>query len=46
MANEREYVELGRSCAGICQTLYRRLKGRGLDELTQAVLDAVGDLTT
>ena len=46
MANDRDYVELGRSCANVCQTLYRRLKGRRLDGLTQAVLDAIGDLTT
>jgi hypothetical protein len=46
MANDKDYVELARACAGVCQTLYRRLKGRQLDELTQAVLDAIGDLTT
>ena len=46
MSNDHDYVELGRSCARVCQTLHRRLKGRRLDELTQAVLDAIGDLTT
>ena len=46
MSNDQDYVELGRSCAGVCQTLYRRLKGRRVDELTQTVLDAIGDLTT
>ena len=46
MANDQDYVELGRACAGVCQTLYRRLKGKQLDALNQSVLDAIGDLTT
>ena len=46
MVNDQDYVQLGRSCADVCQILYRRLKGRRLDQLTQAVLDAIGDLTT
>ena len=46
MANDQDYFELGRVCADVCQVLYRRLKGRRLDGLTQAVLDAIGDLTT
>jgi hypothetical protein len=45
MANDQDYVELGRACGDVCQVLYRRLKGRQLDGLTQSVLDAIGDLT-
>jgi hypothetical protein len=44
MANYQDYVNLGRNCGNVCQVLYRRLKGKQLDELTQAVLDAIGDL--
>ena len=46
MSNDQDYVDLGRSCASVGQTLHRRLKGRRLGELTQAVLDAIGDLNT
>ena len=46
MANDQGYIELGRACGDVCQILYRRLKGRQLDQLTQCVVDAIGDLTT
>ena len=46
MANHRDYVDLGRNCGNVGQVLHRRLKGKRLDELNQAVLDAMGDLTT
>ena len=46
MTNDDDFVELGRICAGVCQALYRRLKGRQLDELDQSVVDAIGELTT
>jgi hypothetical protein len=45
MANDQDYVEFGQACGDVCQVLYRRLKGRRLDELNQSVLDAIGDLT-
>lgn len=45
MVNDKDYIELGRTCGGVCQALYRRLKGRRLDDLSQSVLDAIGDLT-
>lgn len=45
MANDQDYIELGRACADVCNALYRRLKGKRLDELTQSVLDAIGELT-
>ena len=46
MENGEDYVELGLSCADVCQTLDRGLNGRGLDELNRAVLAAAGQLTT
>ena len=46
LANYQDYVDLGRNCADVCQILHRRLKGKTLEELKQAVLDAIGDLTT
>ena len=46
MANSKDYVDLGRNCGNVCQVLNRRLKGKRPDELTEAVLDAIGDLTT
>ena len=45
MANERDYVELGLSCADVCQALDRALNGRRLDELSLSVLGAIDHLT-
>ena len=45
MANRKDYVDLGRNCGNVCQVLDRRLEGKREDELTKAVLDAIGDLT-
>ena len=44
MANDKDYVDLGRACGNVCQVLDRRLKGKRPDELKQAVFDAIGDL--
>ena len=46
MANYQDYVGLGKNCGNVCRVLDRRLKGKRLDELNEAVLDAIGDLTT
>ena len=46
MANDQDFIDLGRVCADVCQKLYRKLKGRRLGELEQSVLDAIGDLAT
>ena len=46
MANERDYVELGLSCADICKALDRGMNGRRLDEFSQSVSDATNQLTT
>ena len=45
MANNEDYVDLGRACGDVCNELYRGLKGTQLDQLNQPVLDAIGDLT-
>ena len=45
MANELDYIELGLSCAYVCQALDRGINGRGLDGLSQSVLKAVEQLT-
>jgi len=46
MINEREYVELGLSCADICRALDRGLEGKSLDELSRSVCEAINQLTT
>ena len=46
MVNEQDYVELGLSCADVCQALDRGLNGRQLGELNRSVLGAIGQLTT
>ena len=46
MANDQDFINLGRACANVCQALCQRLKGRQLDELNQFVLDAIAELTT
>jgi hypothetical protein len=45
MANDQDYVDLGRACGDVCQVLHRRLKGKRLDGLNQSILDAIGELT-
>ena len=45
MANDQDFVDLGRTCGDVCQVLDRRLKGKSLDELNQSILDAIGGLT-
>jgi len=45
MINKPDYVELGLACAGVCRTLDRGVTGRGADELSQSVFEAIGQLT-
>ena len=45
MANDQDYVDLGKTCGDVCKALYGGLKGRQLYDLNQPVLDAIGDLT-
>jgi len=46
MINEVDYVELGLACAGVCAALDRGLKGKGLDDLNDSVVEAINQLTT
>jgi hypothetical protein len=46
MANKREYVELGKSCAAVCEALNRSLNRRRLDDLSRSVLGAIEQLKT
>ena len=46
MADKQNYVELGKSCADVCQTLNRGLNGKRLDELSRSVVEAIEQLTT
>jgi len=46
MVNRVDYVELGLACAEACKALARGMGGRRADRLSQAVLDAIEQLTT
>ena len=46
MANDQDFVDLGRACGDVCQVLDRRLKGKQPDGLNQSIFDAIGDLTS
>ena len=46
MINEADYVDLGLACADVCGALNRGMNGRRVDELSQSVLEAIGQLTT
>ena len=46
MINKTDYVELGLACADVCRALDRGMNGRRLDQLSQSVLKAMGQLTT
>jgi hypothetical protein len=46
MANDQDYVDLGQACGDLCQVLYRKLKGKQLEQLNQSILDAIGVLNT
>lgn len=43
--NEMDYVELGLACADACRALDRGMNGRRVDQLSQSVFDAIGQLT-
>ena len=45
MANERDYVDLGLSCADICNALQRGMGDKKLDDLSKSVRDAINQLT-
>ena len=46
MANDADYIDLGLACANVCKVLDRGMKGRRVDELSEPVFEAIGDLTT
>ena len=46
MANRTDYVELGLACAEVCKALDRGMNGRQMNELSQSVFEAIGQLTT
>ena len=46
MLNQLNYVELGLACADVCRALDRGMYGRRMDELSQPVREAIGQLTT
>ena len=41
-----EYVELGLACADVCGTLNRGMDKKRADRLSQAILGAIGKLTS
>ena len=45
MANEQDFLELGKSCGHVCQALDCGLNGKRSDELSRSVLEAIGLLT-
>ena len=46
MINQMDYVELGLACAEVCTALDRGLNGKRLDDLNDAVCEAIKQLTT
>ena len=46
MVNERDYVNLGLSCADICKALKRGMGEKKLEDLSKPVRDAINQLTT
>ena len=44
MTNERGYIEIGLSCAEICNALHRGMNGRRLEDLSQPVREAINQL--
>jgi len=46
MINQADYVELGLACGDVCIALDRGLKGRGLEDLNNSVLEAIEQLMT
>ena len=45
MVNEMDYVDLGLACADVCRALDRGMGGRRMDELSESVVGAIGQLT-
>jgi hypothetical protein len=43
--NVTDYVDLGLTCAGICEALSRGMDGKELSDLSQSVREAIDQLT-
>ena len=41
MIKEADYVELGLTCAGVCQALDRGINGRRQEQLSQSALKSI-----
>lgn len=46
VVKKAEYVELGLTCAGVCEALNRGMVGRRTDQLSPSSLEAIENLTT
>jgi len=46
MANEEGYIDLGLTCASVCASLDRGLRGKRLDELSESVREAIDQLAS
>ena len=46
MVSKADYVELGLTCADVCEALARGIDRRQADQLSQSVLEAIERLTT
>jgi len=46
MPDDQDWVELGLSCADICQALDQGVAGKKLDELSRPVYDTINLLTS
>jgi hypothetical protein len=46
MANDRDFIDLGLACGEVCKALERGLNGRRVNELSESVFEAIGQLTT
>ena len=45
MISKADYVELGLTCADVCEALNRGMNGRQTDQLSQTVLEVIEELT-
>ena len=46
MISKTDYVELGLSCADVCEALNRKMDIRRADQLNQSVLEAIEKLAS
>ena len=46
VSNQGDYVDLGLACADVCTVLDRGFRGKGLNDLSDSVCEAIKQLTT